>query len=78
MSTVLETEPVVLEDVDDPLICRYSGCGAGARWSTIWSCGETIVYCEDHLRWAQRMQPLACACDEEDYRPIYIAMTVAL
>lgn len=77
MSVVLDAEPLVLEETDQALQCGYLLCEERATWSTIWTCGETIIYCEPHLRWAQHAQPVACACDDKiELPPIFIVMTV--
>ncbi|QIG59010.1 hypothetical protein SEA_FRANSOYER_2 [Microbacterium phage Fransoyer] len=79
MSTVLEDEPLVLEQTDEATRCGFLLCERGATWSTIWTCGETIGYCDEHLRWAQRTQPVACACSDEFERPvIFIVLAVPL
>ncbi|QUE25550.1 hypothetical protein SEA_SADLAD_3 [Microbacterium phage SadLad] len=62
MSVVLEEEPLVLEQADDAIECGFLLCKERAVWSTIWTCGETTSYCDPHLRWAQRTQPVSCAC----------------
>ena len=79
MSVVLDAEPLVLEEMDQALQCGYISCEERAAWSTIWTCGETTGYCEPHLRWAQRVQPVLCMCDGvEDEIAIVIMMTVPL
>jgi len=77
MSTLLDAEPVVLEETETATPCGYVLCDERAAWSTIWTCGEATSYCDPHLRWAQRQDGVACVCVEIP-RTIYIVMVVPL
>lgn len=77
MTMLLDAEPLLLEDADEATPCGFVLCEDRATWSTIWTCGEVITYCESHLRWAQRQDGVACVCVEIP-RTVYIVMVVPL
>lgn len=58
MSTVLDTESVVLEALDFDTPCegmiKSEPCPHPAAWSYLWSCGCVTPFCQVHHRRAQR------------------------
>ncbi|QXN73931.1 hypothetical protein SEA_BLAB_4 [Microbacterium phage Blab] len=48
MSTVLDTEPVVLEELDFTPTCDWAGCSKDATWQVFLTCGCAGVICDEH------------------------------
>lgn len=82
MSALLDAEPIVLEQADVSVECGYNGCDARAMWSTFWSCGETLPYCDRHLAFIlqeAQYDGVSCCCPGVDQViHIYPVMTVPL
>lgn len=82
--TMLDLEPVVLEKQDEAKPCSYTLCRQTPRWSVIWTCGETCLYCDRHLGWAQRESAaggISCSCNPNnpvESPVIFIMMVVPL
>lgn len=52
VSTLLDAEPVVLEDLDfAPVcdICKLRQTSDAASWAVTFSCGLVMLYCQPHL-----------------------------
>lgn len=75
---VLEDAPVIVPEHDEGVECEYLECHERAKWSALWSCGESIAYCDAHLAWAKAQTGIACACSETTTRTITIVMVVPL
>ncbi|QQO39405.1 hypothetical protein SEA_NAMAGO_4 [Microbacterium phage Namago] len=78
MSTLLDVEPILLEGADAATPCGYLGCEEVAAWSALFNCGETMSYCDAHLKWAQRQGSIACDCPDSMGYAIWIVMVVPL
>lgn len=82
MSTVLDAEPIVLEQELTSVECFRHLCRSTARWSTIWTCGEVAPFCETHRIWAQeasRRDGIHCECPGVyDTRIIHLVAVVPL
>lgn len=48
MSTLLEDEPIVVEETEEATPCDYDDDGAAATWSWLWSCGCVSNWCDVH------------------------------
>jgi len=50
-ATILDADPVVLEDLDIRPECIWAvpPCGAAATWWVRWSCGCLVFYCDQHV-----------------------------
>lgn len=71
MSTILDAEPVVLEELDFETPCE-GGDGSGndciypARWTYWWSCGCISPFCQLHHETAQTYNPYSWFCDPHE------------
>ncbi|UVT31268.1 hypothetical protein SEA_MARCIE_4 [Microbacterium phage Marcie] len=80
MSTVLDAEPVVLEESESVMTCDC--CDDAARWTWLWSCGCVNLLCEDCDRLLDeeiakvRVEVGEVWCDECNIDPISLISRV--
>lgn len=61
MSTVLDSDPIVVEALDFSPECRFMTCGADSTWVAHWRCGCVSTYCETHKIVMARESTVLCA-----------------
>ncbi|UVT31270.1 hypothetical protein SEA_MARCIE_6 [Microbacterium phage Marcie] len=79
MSTVLDTESVVLEQLDFDTPCEgmvgENDCPHPARWTYLWSCGCSSPYCQRHHEGAQEYSTDSWWCEIHDIAISVISVT---
>lgn len=83
VSTVLDAEPVVLEDLDFEVSCHAQGgeCPHPARWAYHWSCGCVSLLCQGHHEKAQALIRDVNAtfyCDDVHMRIMHVVSVTSI
>lgn len=74
MSTVLDAEPVVLEDLNLTPTCDCTGCSEAATWLTFLTCGCAGAVCDMHQQMqARKNRTERSHCSWCGERPVHVA-----
>lgn len=76
MTTLPNVEPLVLEEIDLPLPCRWheelpDRCRERATWIITWSCGCFELYCVPHADAARELTGVLCE-EHPEYPEIHV------